>query len=193
MDPLFGLGLAAAAALYFYSLKDADQADDEPDPEDSGGSLSTTFQPAPTVPGEPQPQLPPPGLLGPGSGEPSPSPTPAVPPNPAPPPNVSGDPAGYNTELFPDPKSVRNALRFLGYPVNENLTTPPPASQVKRFQGHYNQSSIMEQYDAVGYLAEDGVPGKLTLRGLEIAVSGTDGPDLGDFARGFAWSQEHGL
>lgn len=192
MDPLLGLGLAAAA-LYFYSLKEADQADDEPDPEDSGGSLSTTFKPTPTVPGEPQPQLPPPDLVGPGAGQPSPSPTPAVPPSPAPPPNVSGDSAGYNTELFPDPKSVRKALRFLGYPVNENLTTPPPASQVKRFQGHYNQSSIMEQYDAVGYLDEDGVPGKFTLRGLEIAVSGTDGPDLGDFARGFAWAQEHGL
>lgn len=189
MDPILGLALAAGA-LYLYSLRDEDDA--EPDPEDAGGPLTTTFTPIEPMPGEPtEPDPFTPDLLGPDSTQP-PSP-PAVPQNPAPPPNVSGDPAGYNTALFPDSKAVRGALKFLGYPVNDTLTTPPPASQVKRFQGHYNQSSIMEQYDATGWLAEDGVPGKMTLRGLELAISGTDGPDLGDFVRGFAWAQEHGL
>lgn len=110
-----------------------------------------------------------------------------------PPPNVSGKAAGYNTERFPDSLAVRRALDFLGYSMA--LTNmPPPASDVVAFQNDYNEASEESFGGAQGYLDDDGVPGKFTLRALEIAAFGTDGvAGVSDLVKGPLWADRFGL
>ena len=98
----------------------------------------------------------------------------ATPPKKAPdvkntPPNTSRDPKGYNTKLFPNHRSVRRALRRLGYKVNlANVKTP--SGIVRRFQKGYNICSI-KRHPAWGVLKIDGVAGMHTLNALEIALN----------------------
>jgi hypothetical protein len=85
------------------------------------------------------------------------------------PPNTSGDPKGYNAKLFPNHRSVRRALRRLGYKVNlANVKTP--SGIVRRFQKGYNICSI-KRHPAWGLLKIDGVAGVHTLNALEIALN----------------------
>jgi len=105
---------------------------------------------------------------------------------------------GYNQEQFPDSLAVRTALRFLLYDVYTHvmgvaIDTPPPASEVKRFQRNYNQASERGYREAKGYLKEDGIAGAKTLRALSRAVYGTDGGTLDDSVRGAAWATEFDL
>jgi hypothetical protein len=108
------------------------------------------------------------------------------------PPNVSRDPAGYNTEMYPDPKSVRRGLDFLGYDM-PIVNVPPPDDAVGAFQEDWNEAVASGFAGATGKLSVDRVPGKYTLRALEIATSGTDGASILDLYRGPAWSNRFGL
>lgn len=135
---------------------------------------------------------------------PSPGPTPGPGPGPGPkpsgkakgkPPNVSGDKAGYNTEIWAAPFPVRNAFVVVGYPVslmpdvmNEGLNGPDlenpiPDDDVKQFQRDWNKVAnavagglvvkskteipLISNY--TGKLGVDGVAGENTLNALEIA------------------------
>lgn len=106
-------------------------------------------------------------------------------------PNPSGDPAGYNTTLFPAPGPVRLTLKALGYSVpysTESLyVNEQPNAEVTRFQREWNK--VIKAIDAGritlpsspaepkftsalrGLLDADGVAGKQTLDGLEIAFT----------------------
>ncbi len=105
-------------------------------------------------------------------------------------PNPSGDPAGYNTELFPAPLPVRLTMKLLGYSVpfstDSLYENEQPNAEVSRFQREWNK--VIKAIDAgkiklpaspaepkwTGYLRGvldvDGVAGKQTLNGLEIAA-----------------------
>ena len=108
------------------------------------------------------------------------------------PPNISGDPAGYNTKVWPSPGPVRLAMKAAGYDVaysTEPLTNPanPNNEQVRRFQREWNR--VIKGIDAGkvklpsdpadgslirnlrGLLDDDGVPGKNTLNALEIVTA----------------------
>lgn len=100
------------------------------------------------------------------SSKKSPTPKPAAKGSP---PNTSGDPKGYNTKLFPNHRSVRRALRRLGYRVNL-ANAKAPSGIVRRFQKGYNICSI-KRHPAWGILKIDGVPGVHTLNALEIALN----------------------
>lgn len=85
------------------------------------------------------------------------------------PPNISKDPQGYNTKLFPNSRAVRKALRHLGYKVS--LTnTPPPKVIVRQFQKHYNHCAI-KRFHKWGSLKVDGIAGRNTLNAIEIAMT----------------------
>ena len=193
MNLLIGIAVAAAALLAFMMPS---VNDDEDGPEPPGIPPVPVLPPTSVVPGlKPTTATPPPAGLVPGFKPTTGTGTPAPPtqqPN-TPPPNVSGDPAGYNSTLYPDVMSVRKGLNFLGYPVVNDIQTAIPPSVVKQYQGDHNQAAILGFGDAVGWLNEDGVPGAYTLRALEIDVSGMDGITLDDVMRGYQWSQEFGL
>ncbi|NVB40336.1 hypothetical protein G6O69_21020 [Pseudenhygromyxa sp. WMMC2535] len=104
------------------------------------------------------------------------------------PPNLSGDAEGYNTTLFPAPWSVRLAMKGMGY--NIELEVAPLVGEdethgeVRRFQADWNRviraidsgkiklpSSVQNPTVLAalrGLLTEDDVPGKYTLRAMEI-------------------------
>lgn len=106
------------------------------------------------------------------------------------PPNFSGDPAGYNTELFPGPTPIRVALNTLGYNIaytgGELAPNGTPNSEVQRFQSDYNKvvrgidvgkvklpTSVPQPKRLKvlrGLLVVDGIPGKNSLKALEIAL-----------------------
>jgi hypothetical protein len=106
------------------------------------------------------------------------------------PPNISGDKQGYNTVMFPSPAPVRLTMIMLGYKVETSSQTlvpdNKPNEEVRRFQVEWNK--VIRGLDSGkvkfppdtsepllqhlrGVLDEDGIPGKNTLNGLEIASS----------------------
>ena len=105
------------------------------------------------------------------------------------PPNMSKDPKGYNTELFPGPEPVRLALLAVGgYKVDfsdQQLGGDDDSHpEVERFQADYNKvirgidkgrvklptdGKEPKKLDYLrGILVVDGIPGKNTLKALEI-------------------------
>lgn len=120
------------------------------------------------------------------------------------PPNMSGDPQGYNTKVWPSPSPVRLAFKAHGYdmPYSQDAITnasKPHDEVVRRFQRDWNKvingidagkvGLPSDPKDALalrslrGLLDDDGVPGKNTLNALEIASAnlGKNGlrwPDL---------------
>lgn len=100
---------------------------------------------------------------------PAPKPAPQVPASKKPPPNTSGDPKSYNTKLFPNHRSVRRALRRLGYKVGL-ANAKPPSGVTRKFQKDYNICSI-KRHPAWGILKIDSIAGIHTLNALEIALS----------------------
>ncbi|MFV8755744.1 hypothetical protein ACNOYE_34770 [Nannocystaceae bacterium ST9] len=106
-------------------------------------------------------------------------------------PNPSGNAEGYNTTLFPAPLPVRLTLKALGYPVEYSTESlyvdEKPNPEVTRFQREWNK--VIKAIDAGaislpssgdepkflghlrGVLDVDGVAGKQTLNGLEIAFT----------------------
>ncbi|MCA9686020.1 MAG: hypothetical protein KC457_27860 [Myxococcales bacterium] len=106
------------------------------------------------------------------------------------PPNMSGNPEGYNTKLFPSPLAVRIAMKALGYSVEiegEPLVGfAETHGEVQHFQEDWNTvikaidrgkvklSKNVPEYKYLamyrGLLTVDDVPGKYTLRAVEIAA-----------------------
>ena len=88
------------------------------------------------------------------------------------PPNTSGDPKGYNATLFPNFRSVRKALRRLGYKTSM-ANAKAPASIVRHFQRDYNHCSI-DAHPSWGVVRIDGKidgkDGRHPLNALEIAL-----------------------
>ena len=92
------------------------------------------------------------------------------------PPNLSGNKAGYNELMFPNPASVRAAMTGLGYSAatpfvtfqkNWNAAVRAIAASDAAYWAWLEDQSL---FGAVrGSLSEDDVPGPLTLRALEIA------------------------
>ena len=117
---------------------------------------------------EPEEELPPP----PGP-EPSPLPDlpslPKTPPSGVNPPNLSNDPAGYNTVLFPGPMAVRQWFINLGYSVLLKDTPLKRNRSVKKFQKDYNKVSKRPGNGSMGTLVVDGTAGRNTLNAVEIA------------------------
>jgi len=175
-------------ALLAWVVSRKDAADsiegDDVDEANEGGdggivdALVTKFSPFKPVPTEPAvPPAPNSSGIGNSQGHP---------------PNVSADPLGYNTALFPDHRAVRKALRSIGYDApDENKLAPSGA--VMNFQVDYNTASQESFQDARGTLVLDGIPGKYTLRALELATNGTNGFDVGDIPRRVAWSFKFGV
>ena len=109
------------------------------------------------------------------------------------PPNMTKDPEGYPTGMFPSSGAVRLVMKQLGYAVEYNAeplyTQGKPHAEVTRFQREWNR--VIRGIDAGrvklptgvegpeftaalrGVLDEDGVPGKNTLNGLYIALGNT--------------------
>lgn len=107
------------------------------------------------------------------------------------PPNISLDPAGYNTILWPRSAPVRMAMLSQGYKVEVNeealSSKDNPHPQVTRFQRDWNdvirgldkkqvrlpsdvkKSSLLRHYR--GILQVDGIAGKNTLNALEVVLS----------------------
>ena len=112
--------------------------------------------------------------------EPGPDPIPPNPnpPKPAPsgkhPPNMSGDPAGYNTKMFPGAMAVRQWLINLGYGVLLNQDTLVKNAKVKTFQKAYNKVSAASPGANMGTLVVDGTAGKNTLNAIEVAFKMTE-------------------
>lgn len=114
----------------------------------------------------------------------------------SPPPNISGDSSGYNTKLFPSPTEVRVIMKTLGYDVAQGSaplvsSSNPTNAHVSQFQDAFNRvtaavasgkikgagllpfpldNKVPNQWSNLkGRLSVDGVPGKYTLRAMEIA------------------------
>jgi len=97
--------------------------------------------------------------------------------------NISGDPKGYNTTMFPGIQAVRQWLVNLGYSVNQFSVKPLiDNAQVKKFQRDYNKLADAVAYlkseygwdtrsvaNNLGRLSVDGTAGKNTLNAMEIA------------------------
>lgn len=116
-----------------------------------------------------------------GGDTPSPAPRPKQPSSP--PPNVSGDPAGYNTQMFPASSAVRSGFQSLGYSTRTDPVGVHPSTRA--FQEDYNAIAAGLASGAVvppaevapavvalfrGHLDTDGIAGRYTLRALEIAL-----------------------
>ncbi len=112
--------------------------------------------------------------------------------NPKTVPNPSGNPAGYNTSLYPNSEAVRVVFDSLGYKM-QWVNQPPPAGAVLAFQKDYNEAVELGLLGATGSLDEDAVPGKNTLNAAEIIAYGYDGVTEGDPQRWYAWQEEFGL
>jgi hypothetical protein len=103
--------------------------------------------------------------------------------SPGSPPNVSGDPAGYNSGLWSDPRPVRQALAVLGYSIELGLTNPIPSGVATKFQRDWNTvanaiwSGLIARPGGPGpwpaalrgVLDPDGSAGKATHNAIEIA------------------------
>ncbi|EDM79623.1 hypothetical protein PPSIR1_21384 [Plesiocystis pacifica SIR-1] len=103
------------------------------------------------------------------------------------PPNISLDPEGYNTILWPRPGPIRMAMLSQGYKVEVNDDPLNPHPQVTRFQRDWNavirgleskkvrlpvevkKSSLLRHYR--GILQVDGIAGKNTLNALEVMLT----------------------
>ncbi len=102
------------------------------------------------------------------------------------PPNVSSDPDGYNTEVFPNPLAVRSALKLMGYDIAIN--NDPIGSKDQQhpaalaFQAHYNQASSMGFHGAKGELKMDGWMGADSLNAIEIIFIYSNGPGEDEWA-----------
>lgn len=75
---------------------------------------------------------------------------------------------GYNTELFPNHRAVRRALKRLGYKVNL-VNTPVPSGIVRQFQKDFNLCVLNVRKDWT-MLKIDRIAGPKTLRALEQAL-----------------------
>lgn len=93
-----------------------------------------------------------------------------TPPDGKHPPNTSGDPAGYNTKMFPGALAVRQWFINLGYSVTLVPDALVKNSSVKKFQQDYNAVSAAIK-ENMGTLLVDGTAGKNTLNAVEIAWS----------------------
>ena len=104
-------------------------------------------------------------------------PNPWGPYGPERPPNISGDPVGYNTKLWPDYDAVGEALLAIGYRDRDGNT------MTRQFQTAWNgvvsglassPDRFSENDFAVvprGLVKVDGAPGPQTLNALEIALA----------------------
>lgn len=160
------LGMAYFAFRDRFTSGGDDQGDelaDEPSTDTPKPALKTTFRPTAPKPTSPS-------GIGTGGGSALGNP-----------PNPSGDPLGYNSALYKSHEDVRRHLSNLSYlPPSAVNNTPPPAAVVGKFQRDWNTASEEGFGDATGHLLEDEIPGKFTLRALEIANNGTDGHQVGD-------------
>lgn len=105
------------------------------------------------------------------------------------PPNLSGNTAGYDTTMFPDPRSVRAWLREFGYDVADNNDGLKGLKAVSKFQANWNAavkaigelrpdeiatmlggvSFDVGKLDAIrGLLTVDDVPGPNTLNAMTV-------------------------
>lgn len=75
---------------------------------------------------------------------------------------------GYNTDLFPNHRAIRRALRRLGYKVNL-VNARVPSGVARQFQKDFNLCAINGHPDW-GVLKIDRIVGKRTLIALEIAL-----------------------
>ncbi|MEE9386316.1 MAG: hypothetical protein V3V08_23125 [Nannocystaceae bacterium] len=189
--------LVAAGAAYLWSMRESADDEDGPEPAPALPGLSPSGDPPPaldmTLIGEsvyqPDPPDLPPGLQSvPATGGGGGGSAPAwhqwgytgIP-------NLSGDEDGYNTDLYPSAKEVRQGFMFLGYQVGGGDETLNGHPLVKKFQEDWNEAAETGFQDAIGEFLPDKVPGPGTLRALEIAATGTDGVGLDDLARGYKW------
>lgn len=107
------------------------------------------------------------------------------------PPNITNDPAGYNTELWPRPAPIRLAMLSQGYSVraSEKPLSPDdtPHAQVTQLQADWNKvirgidrgkvklpskvskPKLLKHYR--GLLVVDGLVGKNTLNALEVIMT----------------------
>lgn len=96
------------------------------------------------------------------------------------PPNITGNSAGYNTELFQCGRDVAGALTRLGYRCDPDSKLEF-SSAISRFQGDWNavSSSVPTNADLQGIswvrvprgnVAADGLAGHVTQNALEIAL-----------------------
>lgn len=106
-------------------------------------------------------------------------------------PNVSRDPKGYNTKVFPNFAGFRNMLNQLGYqPGNIGVDKKPEGKSVKRFQEDWNRVAAAVKAGRIGapwayrpkgfhYTSTeptpikggDNVPGGQTANALEIGFA----------------------
>jgi hypothetical protein len=83
--------------------------------------------------------------------------------------NISGDPKGYNTQLFPNHRAVRRALRRLGYHLSlANIKVPRPIA--RHFQKDFDFCSV-KRHRNWGVVKIDGMMDKPDLNALEIALN----------------------
>lgn len=98
------------------------------------------------------------------------------PQSPPRPPNISQDPAGYNTKMFPGHQSVADILMYLGYRGEDGNAL------IRQFQRHWNLvisriALVPDRYGEIpfahvpqGNLRVDGEIGPNTLNALEVAM-----------------------
>ena len=95
------------------------------------------------------------------------------------PPNISGDPKGYNTQMWEGLENVAHAYRFLGYQGSDGIGI------TRQFQGDWNRVSQrvatnpnFQAFDwrhvPQGNVIVDGDPGPQTLNALEVAIANQD-------------------
>ncbi len=92
------------------------------------------------------------------------------------PPNISGDPKGYNSQMWEGLENVAHAFRFLGYQGSDGIGI------TRQFQGDWNRVSQrvatnpnFQAFDwnhvPQGNVIVDGDPGPQTLNALEVAIA----------------------
>jgi hypothetical protein len=81
---------------------------------------------------------------------------------------VPSQKSGYNTELFPNPRSVRRALKRLGYKVNL-VNTAVPSGIARQFQKDFNLC-VMNKHIQGEVLKIDRIMGPRSLNALERAL-----------------------
>jgi len=185
MKNLQTLALALLAGGFAWLASRKVKADDDFDYlEEDDGDL-TLDDDEDTGPKQADIVLPPPAI------EPIPA-VPQIPTVPTNPPNHSGNPAGYDTMLFPNSFEVRKVLNGLGYAMPV-VNAPPASSKVQQFQSDYNASAAGNFLGLTGSLVVDGIPGKHTLNALRFAAFGPNGPDPSDVVRWTQWRNENDL
>lgn len=86
-------------------------------------------------------------------------------------PQMTQDPEGYNTQMFPNAAAVQGTLAGLGYPQALQGSNAF-RNAVRAFQRHWNivsQAGMMPESLAGTELPVDGIAGAQTLRALEWA------------------------